>query len=317
MEGEGSSEMELTEIESSVDSIDRSTIFHVIKDILGFVLYMHQQIPSILQDMTIEFDFLNDEYKELDNALKETQVKASARRNHASRKREVKHGIKRLDKLMKTVSSIQIALQLMLTEVPRIQGVVLILGSSPIRPQHVYELNFAHGAPGGSVGAGEGDFTKCKAAEALSRKAVRALISKGAGSTVYPGPTKLFLLVKAPSSFNLPLHFLPKRDFKYSKKVFPFKLGFKCKTRDLELDVTSHISQTLETAGPTNLTEANSTSHDLIWYERQQLLRIQCGLPFHHTDAVPVSSRGQGLSIPDINRRMTSGWSYCSLALGI
>lgn len=33
------------------------------------------------------------------------------------------------------------------------------------------------------------------------------------------GPTKLFVLVRASSSFNLPLHFLPKRDFRYSKKV--------------------------------------------------------------------------------------------------
>lgn len=33
------------------------------------------------------------------------------------------------------------------------------------------------------------------------------------------GPCKLFLLVKAPSSFNRPLHFLPKRDFRFSKKV--------------------------------------------------------------------------------------------------
>lgn len=38
-------------------------------------------------------------------------------------------------------------------------------------------------------------------------------------SYLFIGPSKLFLLVKAPSSFNLPLHFLPKRDFRYSKKV--------------------------------------------------------------------------------------------------
>jgi hypothetical protein len=38
-------------------------------------------------------------------------------------------------------------------------------------------------------------------------------------SYIFIGPSKLFLLVKAPSSFNLPLHFLPKREFRYSKKV--------------------------------------------------------------------------------------------------
>lgn len=30
---------------------------------------------------------------------------------------------------------------------------------------------------------------------------------------------KLFLLVKAPATLKLPMHFLPKRDFKYHKKV--------------------------------------------------------------------------------------------------
>lgn len=35
----------------------------------------------------------------------------------------------------------------------------------------------------------------------------------------FSGPSKLFLLIKAPASFCLPVHFLPKRDFKYSKKV--------------------------------------------------------------------------------------------------
>lgn len=34
------------------------------------------------------------------------------------------------------------------------------------------------------------------------------------------GQSKLFLVVKAPSSLNLPHHFLPKRDFRHSKKVF-------------------------------------------------------------------------------------------------
>lgn len=36
---------------------------------------------------------------------------------------------------------------------------------------------------------------------------------------VFVGPNKLFVLIKAPSSFNQPQHFLPKRDFKYNRKV--------------------------------------------------------------------------------------------------
>jgi len=37
---------EQTEIETAAESIDGSVIFHVINDVVGFVLYMHQQIPS-------------------------------------------------------------------------------------------------------------------------------------------------------------------------------------------------------------------------------------------------------------------------------
>jgi hypothetical protein len=46
MEGQGSSDEEYTVIESTADSLDSSVIFHVINDVVGFVLYMYQQIPS-------------------------------------------------------------------------------------------------------------------------------------------------------------------------------------------------------------------------------------------------------------------------------
>lgn len=70
---------------------------------------------------------------------------------------------------------------------------------------------------------------------------------------------RLFILVQAPPSLNLPQHFLPKRDFRYNRKVqyfcislhpskdldfdqicplllqfVPLKLRFKCKTQDNE-----------------------------------------------------------------------------------
>ncbi|KAF9588959.1 hypothetical protein IFM89_017638, partial [Coptis chinensis] len=65
------------------------------------------------------------------------------------------------------------------------------------------------------------DYNKSKAAETLSRKAIRAFVSDGVG------PTKLFLLVRAPATFNLPLHFLPKCDFRYSQKVgCPYQILF-------------------------------------------------------------------------------------------
>lgn len=68
---------------------------------------------------------------------------------------------------MNTVSNLQTALKLMMSEIPNVQGVILVLGATPIRPQHVYELCFSHGKV---VGSGEIDFTKSKVAEGLSRK---------------------------------------------------------------------------------------------------------------------------------------------------
>ncbi|KAG8663403.1 hypothetical protein MANES_01G208300v8 [Manihot esculenta] len=208
--------MEYTEIETNAVTLDNSVIFHVIKDVIGFVLYMHQQIPSVLQDIRLEFDSLKDEYRELAVDLAQAEAIASVRRKHMSRIREVKVRIRRMEKLMNTISGLESALQLIISEIPSLESFILVLGASPIRPQNVYELCFSRGIP---VPRDASDFAKTKAAEGLSRKAIRALIAKGAGSDSYPGPTKLFMFVKAPSSFNLPLHFLPKRDFRYSKKV--------------------------------------------------------------------------------------------------
>ena len=92
---------------------------------------------------------------------------ASSRRKRLGRMREVKQGIRRLQKFMDTFSGLQTSLQLMLSEVPDIQGIILVLGASPIRPQHVYELQFSHGrvVPGGAC-----NFIRSRAAEGLSRK---------------------------------------------------------------------------------------------------------------------------------------------------
>lgn len=68
---------------------------------------------------------------------------------------------------MKVMSNIQTALQLMLNEVHGIEGVILILGASPIRPQHVYEMSFSHGR---IVAESTTDYTKNRTADALSRK---------------------------------------------------------------------------------------------------------------------------------------------------
>jgi hypothetical protein len=96
-----------------------------------------------------------------------SEVKASFRRKHVSRMREIKVGIKRLDKLMSSLSNLQTALKLMINEVRTIGGVVLALGGSSLRPQNVYVLEFQCRIDVSNV---EDDFARSKAAEALSRK---------------------------------------------------------------------------------------------------------------------------------------------------
>ncbi|GKD26630.1 hypothetical protein Tco_1232844 [Tanacetum coccineum] len=63
------------------------------------------------------------------------------------------------------------------------------------------------------------DFTRTRVAKGILRKAIRTLVSKGAASDTYVVFSKLFMLDKAHSSFNMPQHFLPKYDFRYNRKV--------------------------------------------------------------------------------------------------
>ncbi|KAI3439435.1 uncharacterized protein J3R85_004863 [Psidium guajava] len=257
--------MEATEIATSSDSIDVSLIFHLVNDILGFVLYMHQQIPSMLQDMSLEFDSKRNEYKEMEAELAQGELRASLRRKVNGRMRELKRGFRSSEKLMNAISSLQDALRLVVSENPHIWEILLILGGSPLRPQYVYRLCFLHGKV---VSRDASDFTKNRVAEVLSRKAIRALISRGAGSGGYPGPTKLFLLVKAPTSFNQPLYFLPKRDFRCNKKIVPFCLQIKCKSRQQE---KTEINQDPQTGMSVSLKDCRSD--DLIWFQCRHVIK--------------------------------------------
>lgn len=275
MEEEGEGETGCTVIEAASDTLDTSIKFHIVTDILGFVLFMHHQIPSLLQDLTLEFDQLNTEFAELETAIVQAET-CSLRRTHASRKREVRMGIRRLAKLMNTISSLKTALQLMITEFLDIQRVVLILGPSPLRPLHVYELNFSREAA-----ASAGDFTRNRVVEALSKKAIRDLISKGAGSSSSTGPTKLFLLVQAPSSINLHLHFRPKRDFRYNKKIVPFKVRFSCRTKNLEGEVCAddtHAAKAITSHS------SNVDDDDVIWFQCRHIIKGLASRASHPTE---------------------------------
>ncbi|KAM6562585.1 hypothetical protein CsatB_022583 [Cannabis sativa] len=86
-EGQGCSEPETNcmEIETNADSIDNSMIFHAINDVSGFLLYMHQQIPSLLQDITLEFEKWCKEYSKLTAVeIRQLQLELERERNHHS-----------------------------------------------------------------------------------------------------------------------------------------------------------------------------------------------------------------------------------------
>lgn len=45
-EGAGVAEVNSHEIVVPADGLKRSEIYHVVKEVIGFVLYIHQQIPE-------------------------------------------------------------------------------------------------------------------------------------------------------------------------------------------------------------------------------------------------------------------------------
>lgn len=260
-----------TEIEVSLSSINGALIFHIICDVLAFLLYMHQEIPSMLQDMTLQFDALQTEYKESDILLGRSELNASSRRKCIGRKRDVKLEIRRIEKMMNTISNLQTALMDLIREVPYVEDIIFAFGGTPRRPQHVYQIVF----PCKRIASlATGDMNRNKTIEMLSRKVIRTLISKGVGTVSYTGPTKLFLLVKAPTSFNMPWHFLPKRDFQYSKKIMPFRLQLRSRTSHNELE-TSCVPEAV-----TNLNDKNHIWPDLTWFQCRHVIKgIALGNP--------------------------------------
>ncbi|KAF0924783.1 hypothetical protein E2562_014890 [Oryza meyeriana var. granulata] len=256
----------LVEVQAAAASLRRSEVFYVVKELLGFVLYMHHQIPSLLQNLENEFASLKEEMTEM--ALPPAELKPSDQRKYNTRKREVRRRIKKQEKLMNGLSSVFSALQKALDEVPSVEGVLLILGGSLVRPLFVYDITISHGRfDAGSAN----EHGTSKLAQSVSRKAIRALISSGAGSLSYTGPTKLFVLVRCSCTLNLPLDFLPKRDFRYIKKVVPLQMCIKCNTTDNQID-NQQITSIVDASSCTS----ESSISDVIWFQCKHMIR---GLP--------------------------------------
>ncbi|KAL6615193.1 hypothetical protein ACP70R_037463 [Stipagrostis hirtigluma subsp. patula] len=201
------------QVQAAAAALRRSEVFHVVKELLGFVLYMHHQIPSVLQSLESEFASLKEEMAEL--ALPPAELKPSELRKYNTRKREVRRRIKNQQKLMNSISSLLAALQQALDEVPSIEGVVLILGGSLVRPLFVYDIAISHG----SFDSGSAKDALTKLAQSVSRKSYPFSCIRWRWE---------FVLHRCPSTLNLPLDFLPKRDFRYSKKTVPLQMHIKC-----------------------------------------------------------------------------------------
>ncbi|KAF3791670.1 hypothetical protein EJ110_NYTH13826 [Nymphaea thermarum] len=273
-EGEGDGGNRVAEIVVPADRLEKHAVFNLLKEIIGFLLYVHHQIPSVLQHMEMEFEELQTECKILEDSVStKGETRTSLNRKQYGKLREVKRGIRRWEKLMNSVNSLLSALQLWLDEILEVHEVILILGASPLRPLHVYKMCFSHGklACGGGTDCKDVDKSR-KLADVLSRKAIRALVAVGAGGISYSGPMKFFVLVKAPVSVSMPLQFLPRRDFKYSKKILPFRLNIKHGTRNQYVDASEQLSETAFSADA-----LDDDPNEMIWYA---ILSLMCGSYF-------------------------------------
>ncbi|CAN6482017.1 unnamed protein product [Victoria cruziana] len=260
-QGEGGGGNRVAEIVVPSDRLEKRAVFNLLEEVIGFLLYVHHQIPSVLQHMEVEFEKLQTECESLDSVSMKRETRTSLNRKHYGKLREVKRGIRRREKLINSVNSLLSALQLWLDEIPEIHEVICILGASPLRPLHVYKLCFSHGklASEGGTDCKYVDRSR-KIVDVLSRKAIRALVAVGAGGISYSGPMKFFVLVKAPVSVSMPLQFLPRRDFKYSKKILPFILNIKLGTRNQSMD---SLEQPSEIAFPADV---SYDQKEIIWY---------------------------------------------------
>ncbi|PKA63370.1 hypothetical protein AXF42_Ash005265 [Apostasia shenzhenica] len=261
LEFSGEGRLGVVEVKAAVYNLNKLDVFHLFKEVLGFVLYMHEQIPTCLQHMEREFDSLKEEYGQLETSNSdEVDRKVTFQRKNKMKRTDIKQRIKKLEKLMNCISGLLSAMREAIDEIPNFWGFMLVLGGSLSRPEYVYEVFFDHVTLDPCSAK---DSSTSKIGDILSRKAIQALLTNTAENFSYSGPKKLFLLIKCPSSFNLPLHFLPKRDYRYSKKVCPIKLYIKGKVGDQSMnDVPSKSEKPSFGCSAAYFNET-----DMIWYQ--------------------------------------------------
>ena len=76
-----------------------------------------------------------------------TPTQESDARSSRARKQKIrqeKQGMRRRNKLMAGICSLLSSLHIILDEVPILHGLMLILGSTILRPLYAYDINFFH-----------------------------------------------------------------------------------------------------------------------------------------------------------------------------
>eukprot|EP00249_Psilotum_nudum_P003974 c17499_g1_i1 orf=219-839(+) len=198
--------MELIEIDIGAHRIDALAASYLLKQLVEFVLFMHHQVPD-----TIEH--LQRKWEDLD--VDSNNGQPSNQRQQRGRVRKAVRETKKLRKLTESIQNLISAAREAIQGLPGISSLLLLLGSSPSRPQQAYEVQLF--ITTSELKTDE----SCKEmginAQNLSRKLIRALISHDAGSFSL-GPTKLFLMVKAPASSSVPQNFLPKQNYALMNK---------------------------------------------------------------------------------------------------
>ncbi|KAL3685901.1 hypothetical protein R1sor_003923 [Riccia sorocarpa] len=249
-------------------SLSMKALMHMFRELIYFVLYMHQQMPCTYEELQNcrTSHAAEEEVGEADSARssKETRLQRGRERREAKRLRKL---LKLKDEIERLVHSLRSGLSILAD----FRSVLLLLGNSPLRPKHVYEVQLDCELNGRVYDEAE-DSRGEKSKSDLSRKLIRALISDAASSST-DGPMKLFLLVQASSNpQRVPEDFPPKRGFVMTGKRI-------CRTlvrivqeqaKNLEDEVSSISLSDRSPSQSQDMdldTDDNHDAEDLIWYQ--------------------------------------------------
>ncbi|XP_024521531.1 uncharacterized protein LOC112343005 isoform X1 [Selaginella moellendorffii] len=206
--------MARVDISLGYGALDGQVLGFLARELIAFVLYMHQQMPRTFDQMQIEL-------RGMEGSVRDETTRKSLGKNLQRFVRKTKKLHKFLDCVERLMVAVESAIN---STAPGVVEIVLLIGSNVARPQVVYRLkNFGELSDSSS----SAEKTKIDLKQ-LTTKMIRELLSSGITEKV-AGPTKLFLLVKASPEFmpTLSENFLPKRAFTWnSAKASEISIDF-------------------------------------------------------------------------------------------